>query len=634
VKDIISDRSSGGMAAAGSAPAAAARVGGSTTWFTTIAPRPLSYAVRRALCRTRIRGAGAGLLAAGLAGMAAADTTAFTPIETPNTLAARGGDARQGFVLNGIDSFDYSGRSVSDVGDINGDGIDDLVVGAHGADPDGNIYAGESYVVFGRRAGLPAALPLRSLLPDAGGDGSFGFVVRGIDSFDFSGRSVSDAGDVNGDGIDDLLIGAHGGDARGQPYAGESYVLFGRTTGFPAVFDLSRLLPGAGGDGSAGFVLRGIDLEDFAGIAVSAAGDVNGDGIDDLVIGASRADPGGRRKAGESYVVFGRAIGFAAVFELSSLLPQDGGDGSAGFVVRGVDEFDYSGYSVSGAGDVNGDGVADLLIGAHEADPNGQSIAGESYVVFGRTTRFPAAFELRSLFPVAGGDGSAGFVLKGIDAYDHSGFSVSDAGDVNGDGTDDIVIGAYFADPHGRGGAGESYVVFGRASGFPATFELRSLSSAGGGDGSAGFVIGGIDSFDYSGRAVSSAGDVNGDGVDDLVIGAEAADPNGRQRAGESYVVFGRSIGFPPDVDLRSLLPGGGGDGSTGFVLRGIDEADFSGRSVSGAGDVNGDGIHDLVVGAYRADPGGRSYAGESYVVFGRARGFPPVFELSALLPP
>jgi hypothetical protein len=182
--------------------------------------------------------------------------------------------------------------------------------------------------------------------------------------------------------------------------------VFGRTTGFPAAFELRSLFPEAGGDGSSGFVLRGVDGRDYSGISVSDAGDVNGDGIDDLIIGASGAETNGQPQAGESYVVFGRTTGFPAAFELRSLFPQAGGDGSAGFILKGIDAGDASGHSVSGAGDVNSDGIDDLVIGAQRADPNGVDHAGESYVVFGRTTGFPAAFELRSLLPQAGGDGS------------------------------------------------------------------------------------------------------------------------------------------------------------------------------------------------------------------------------------
>jgi hypothetical protein len=161
-------------------------------------------------------------------------------------------------------------------------------------------------------------------------------------------------------------------------------------------------------------------------------------------------------------------------------------------------------------------------------------------------------------------------------------------------------------------------VVFGSAQGFPAVLPLASLFPAGGGDGSAGFVLTGVHSGDTC-SSVSGAGDVNGDGIDDLVIGAAQADPGGDAFAGESYVVFGSTQGFPAVLPLASLLPAGGGDGSAGFVLIGIDSHDDSGRSVSAAGDVNGDGIDDLIIGADAAAPGGASEAGESYVVFGRA---------------
>jgi hypothetical protein len=121
---------------------------------------------------------------------------------------------------------------------------------------------------------------------------------------------------------------------------------------------------------------------------------------------------------------------------------------------------------------------------------------------------------------------------------------------------------------------------------------------------------------------------VNGDGIGDVIIGASNADPGGRSYAGESYVVFGTDQGFPAQFDLADLASG---DGSAGFVLNGIDSRDYSGYSVSAAGDVNGDGIGDVIIGAPFADPGGRYYAGESYVVFGTDQGFPAQFELADL---
>ncbi len=490
-----------------------------------------------------------------------------------------------GFALKGIDNGDKSGVSVSSAGDVNGDGIDDIIIGAAFA-PNGT-NRGESYVVFGRETvGTSGIFNLSSL------SGTNGFVLNGIDGGDFSGISVSSAGDVNGDGIDDLIIGAQNARPNAQIYAGESYVVFGAANlGAGGAINLSSL------DGSIGFVLNGIDVSDKSGRSVSSAGDVNGDGIDDIIIGAPYADANGKTDTGESYVVFGTPnIGAGGSIELSNL------NGANGFVLNGIDVRDWSGYFVSSAGDINGDNIHDIIIGAMKADPNG-SYAGESYIVFGATNLGAGGLiELSSL------DGTNGFVLNGIDADDRSGRAVSLAGDVNGDGFDDIIISAYYADPNGQDRAGESYVVFGATNvGTGGSIELSSLN------GTNGFVLNGIDPNDLSGRSVSSAGDINGDGIDDLIIGASSAGPSIYSGAGESYVVFGaENLGAGGSFELSTL------NGTNGFMLNGIDAGDRSGSSVSASGDVNGDGIDDIIIGAFLADPIPQVVTGESYVVFGR----------------
>jgi VCBS repeat-containing protein len=545
-----------------------------------------------------------GALAAAPSGPARAQSLFPPTFELAGLAAGDGGD---GFVLNGIAGGDFSGWSVAGAGDVNGDGVDDLIIGAWGADSNVNSYinndSGESYVVFGQSDqgdGFPASLDLSAL------NGTNGFVLNGIDgsvSFrggDRSGRSVAGAGDVNGDGVDDLIIGAPYADATGRSDAGESYVVFGQSDGFPASLELSAL------DGDNGFVLNGIDDTNYSGWSVAGAGDVNGDGVDDPIIGATGATGGGA-----SYVVFGQSTGFPASLELSAL------DGTNGFVLNGI-AGDESGRSVAGAGDVNGDGFDDLIIGARRANPNGNfdsDEAGESYVVFGRSDGFSASLELSAL------DGTDGFVLNGIDEEDFSGDSVAGAGDVNGDGVDDLIIGAPDADPNVYDDAGESYVVFGQSDGFSASLELSAL------DGTNGFVLNGIDIFHSSGGSVAGAGDVNGDGVDDLIIAAVGADPNG-ESSGESYVVFGQSDGFPASLELSGL------DGTNGFVLNGIDVDDYSGGSVAGGWDVNGDGFDDVIIGATGGDPNGIDEAGESYVVFGRSTApsnQPPVAQDDAL---
>jgi hypothetical protein len=493
---------------------------------------------------------------------------AFEPVVQLSSL-----DGSTGFRLDGATAGDRSGRSVSAAGDVNGDGIDDLLIGAYRAEPNGS-YSGSSYVVFGSSAGFASAIDLSSL------NGSSGFRLDGVTAVDRSGLSVSAAGDVNGDGIDDLLIGAYSADPNGDD-SGSSYVVFGSSAGFASVIGLSSL------NGSSGFRLDGVTEGDYSGRSVSAAGDVNGDGIDDLLIGAYAADPNGGY-SGSSYVVFGSSSGFASVIGLSSL------NGSSGFRLDGVTTGDRSGYSVSAAGDVNGDGIDDLLIGAFLADPNGER-SGSSYVVFGSSVGFASAIGLSSL------NGSSGLRLDGVSEGDLSGASVSAAGDVNGDGIDDLLIGASYADPNGSD-SGSSYVVFGSSAGFASAIGLSSLN------GSSGFRLDGATEGYVSGSSVSAAGDVNGDGIDDLLIGGERADPNGI-RSGSSYVVFGSSASFASVIGLSSL------NGSSGFRLDGV-SGTSSGRSVSAAGDVNGDGIDDLLIGAFLADPNGDG-SGSSYVVFG-----------------
>ncbi len=491
----------------------------------------------------------------------------------------------EGFRLDGVAANDLSGWSVAGAGDVNGDGFADLVIGAHAADPRGDSAAGSSYVVFGAASGFDVSLDLASL------DGTNGFRLDGGAAFDFSGWSVSGAGDVNGDGFADVIIGARAASPSGVATAGSSYVVFGAASGWSAALDVVAL------DGSNGFRLDGVAENDQSGASVAGAGDVNGDGFADLIIGANIADPGGDSNAGSSYVVFGAATGWSANVDLGSL------NGTNGFRLDGVAGDDRSGWSVAGAGDVNGDGHDDLIIGAFGADPGGQSEAGASYVVFGAASGWGASLDLGAL------DGTNGFRLDGELASDFSGWSVAGAGDVNGDGFADFIVSAVDADPGGDSAAGSTYVVFGAASGWGASLDLGAL------DGTNGFRLDGVSASDNSGWSVAGAGDVNGDGFADLMVGAVSADPGGDSDAGSTYVVFGAASGWTASIDFSAL------DGDNGFRLDGIDIDDFSGNSVAAAGDVNGDGFDDLLIGARHADPNGNFDGGESYVVFGSRPG-------------
>ena len=174
--------------------------------------------------------------------------------------------------------------------------------------------------MFGKASGFAANIDLSTL------DGTNGFKLSGAAAYDDSGRSVASAGDVNGDGFADLIVGATGADPNGS-YSGASYVVFGKASGFAANIDLSTL------DGTTGFKLSGAAAGDNSGVSVASAGDVNGDGFADLIVGATGADPNGSY-SGASYVVFGKASGFAANIDLSTL------DGTTGFKLSGAAAYD------------------------------------------------------------------------------------------------------------------------------------------------------------------------------------------------------------------------------------------------------------------------------------------------------
>ena len=426
-------------------------------------------------------------------------------------------------------------------------------------------------------------------------NGQNGFKLDGENDGDSSGFSVSSAGDINGDGYDDLIIGSR--EYIGGSNKGRSYVVFGGPgVGSSGIIALSSL------NGSNGFKLDGENNGDYSGWSVSTAGDVNGDGYADLLIGAF-GYPGGNNK-GRSYLVFGGpGVGSAGVFGLSSL------NGTNGFKLDGENNNDYSGGFVNTAGDINGDGYNDLLIGA-SGYPEGYD-KGRSYVAFGGPgVGSSGVFSLSSL------DGINGFKLDGENNNDHSGGSVSEAGDINGDGYTDLTLGADFY--LGGSNKGRSYVVFGDPEiGSSGIIALSSLNGAN------GFKLDGENNGDWSGLAVSTAGDINGDGYADLLIGAPYH-PTGSFK-GRSYVMFGGSgVGIAGVLSLSSL------NGTNGFKLNGENDNDYSGASLGAAGDINGDGYSDLIIGAYNY-PGGND-TGRSYVVFGGAGiGGGGLFNLSSL---
>lgn len=384
------------------------------------------------------------------------------------------------------------------------------------------------------------------------------------------GNSVAVAGDVNGDGQLDVIVGASRVNKSGIDLTGSAYVVFGGVPSTPV--DLAAL-------GSRGFQLDGTAAFDQAGYSVSSAGDQNGDGKSDVIVGVRAADNNGRIDSGTAYVVYGTTS--TPTIELTAL-------GDRGFRIDGHEPGDTAGHSVSYAGDVNGDGRGDLIVGAPEADPGGWSNSGSAFVIFG--TASPLNVDLANL-------GSRGFRIDGGSAAIRAGDSVARVGDMNGDGLDDLIVGASSTDSQ----RGAAFVVFGKA-----TMNTVSLATL----GVQGFRIDGAAPGTVTGRIVSGAGDVNGDQRPDVIVGAEDSSNNGRTRSGSAYVVFGKPSNQA--VNLATL-------GNEGFRMDGAAAEDRAGRAVSGAGDVNGDGLADVLVGAPLTGNNGRDRSGSVYVVFGRS---------------
>lgn len=328
---------------------------------------------------------------------------------------------------------------------------------------------------------------------------------------------------------------------------------------------------------AANVCFLGEDGGDCSGWSVASAGDVNNDSFTDILIGTAY-DEWGAQGVGQTYLIYGR----------SNILWKEAIDLSMAEVsFIGESAEDSAGWSVAGAGDVNNDGYADILIGAPFNDDGGSN-AGQIYLIFGQQS---ATWGMRMNLSAA----DASFI--GEDAGDWSGYSIAGVGDVNSDDFDDILIGAY-ADDDGGGAAGQVYLFFGRPT--PAWTMRMDLSTA-----NASFI--GENDGDSAGWSVVGAGDVNDDGYDDLVIGALKNDLGGTQ-AGQAYLVLGRSTtAWTMRMDLAMA--------DASFI--GEAAGDHAGYSVAGVGDVNCDGFDDVLIGAVSNDGGG-SDSGQIYLIFGQ----------------
>jgi predicted nucleic acid-binding Zn-ribbon protein len=435
----------------------------------------------------------------------------------------------------GEQADDMAGLSVAMAGDVNGDGYGDILIGASDNDENGDT-CGQVYLILGDRTGWYQDMDLGKA------DASWWGENKG----DYAGFSVAGAGDINGDGFDDILIGAYGNDENND-MGGQAYIIFGKTDGWQMDMSLAKV------DAS----ILGTDTAERFGYSVAGAGDVNGDGFDDMLIGAPGNDGMGE-DGGRAYLFFGKADGWN----------MDMKDGNADAAFYGNNPYDNAGTSVAGSGDVNKDGYDDLLIGSPFNDDNGAE-AGAVYIIFGKISGWAMDTDLKA----------SDARLLGSFKDDRVGYSVAGAGDVNADGYDDVIMGAYYSSCYGaRNYAGQTFLVLGKPTGWtnPQTLDTADAS------------FWGEHEKDTSGWAVSGAGDVNSDGYDDFLIG-DPNDYDSGSNAGQAYLILGMATGWAMNSELSI---------ASYASFQGVTDEAYTGYSVAGGSDVNGDGFSDILIGS------------------------------------
>ncbi len=565
----------------------------------------------------------------------------LTPFTAPSTMST----------LTAGTSYAQAGYSVSKIGDFNGDGIDDFVIGAP-ASESGHVgnKTSEQYIVYGKASGVPTA-SLDSL------NASQGINITAttfkLPNFEYgqTGQTVTNLGDINGDGFADVGISSNAND--------RAYVLFGRGGNANTTIDLGSIDASNNGQATAdGFVIVNYNTGAWNGTSLSG-GDINGDGYGDIIVGSL---DGGGNGQGQYTVYYGHA-GSGGTTAWENLYTSVDGlhqiNANAGYGDRlnyteaspvnttynaGGGTFDGDadlGARVAVIADVNGDGYNDYIVTAPRADKANVYDTGTAYLMFGGANGL-AKFDLDNLSASQGvrltgseyGEQLGGSFQTGVtttqgtsnlnSAFTSQSNDIANIGDINGDGIADFAVGSpgWGNQQLDSNGPGRVYVVFGRDSGVNwSTLSLGAL------DGTNGFILhkpsagassNSNTSVNQLGWSVAGGVDMNGDGLDDMVVSAPGEANSGNKNVGAVYIVYGKvggSAAFPSLNDLDAMVTAG-----TAKKLTGAAAKEYFGSSVS-TGDFNGDGIGDVAIGA----AGVATSAGATYVSYGQTAGFTQV---------
>jgi hypothetical protein len=537
--------------------------------------------------------------------------TSFSLANLTSSVGFNVGNATNGAQMGGLST-----------GDVTGDGRKDLILST--------LAAGTVTVLYGRTSWADVAgYNLANL-------GNEGYALVGTTTRLGEGGSGF-IGDLNGDGFGELIAGDPGVNSN----AGAAYIVWGSNaplgtlTGNRYIKNVSTITP------AEGFVFRGLANNDFLGngtLGISSKpgvkSDFNGDGIADFFIASFGYDRPAYgllpavSDAGATIVVFGRAD--RAYGNLNTTTGQQEmtiNDLTAdkGFMIVGASNGSNI-FSIASAGDVNGDGVTDLLIGS--SGVNG------AYVIYGKKTSEGQTWSGliddptmpgRKILDLANLQSSNGFMILGSGA--NFGNRVEGLGDVNGDGFDDIIVSARNATVDGVGLVGRTFVIFGSATGQGTISAGRQILSADTMTSSQGFIIEGETTDPVGGRfgdAVGPAGDVNADGLADIIVSAPVQDNGASSNNGRAYVIYGKNSGegWGQAVGTQSILSLNNFGPADGFSFSGRQANDnlglaFSDGSVTSPGDLNNDGVDDLFMHARSTDSFGRGDNGDAFFIYG-----------------
>lgn len=457
------------------------------------------------------------------------------------------------------------------------------------------VYA---YNPAGEIRGDPGVYPALTILTNSWLDGTNGLLMAGSCSNDFSGISVRPAGDVNGDGLDDVLISAPYATRGGMYAAGETYLVYGSSKGFPSSYEV---LTNGWLNGTNGIILTGVGTQNYSGYAVDGAGDVNGDGYGDVLIGAYGAFGlrSGTGYAGKTYLIYG-----GPQLPAQIVLNETWFNGTNGTLFAGSDSMLYVGETLAGIGDANGDGFDDFILGSRNAQGFHSYVVGHTYLIYGSSNRYPANVELTPAWM----NGTNGVTFEGLTNTLAVGRSLSAAGDVNKDGYADFMTGSHENQPDGQPGQGGVFLVYGS----PTKADALTTLSPAWADGTRGVLLRGATNMSYLGLFLST-GDMNADGFSDLLLSQTLEGVN------NMVAVYGRS-----DLPAALHLTADGFDGTNGARVAVNNITD-----ISVAGDINNDGADDMLIGSRTAAPFGVTEAGAAFLVYGTANGLPAQQTLS-----